>query len=477
VCRAKKPLARDGGYVLPMALGIMVVLSISLATVLELGASGTRSTSASTGRNAAYATAERGLDNALAVLFKAPNYHSSTALPASGVVSVGPGLSYSYTGSLNDPVWTVTSTGYAQNKAQGSRPYTVTLTRKVSIQASAAGGVNTTIWNYIYSDALPGSCMNLSNNSALSTPLYVRGDLCLSNNAHVDANSAFSSNFPSTPQLQVGGKITLGNNAYIGSSSAPLNGVQTGAGCGSTPHNPCTTADNVWANHYLTTAPSFSKPVIDLATWYRDSYPGPQHACTSGSFPGGFDNNGVQDNSLGTVNLTPSSSYDCQFVDSLGNMLGRIAWNNGTKTMTVAGTLFWDGNLNFSQSVVYSGRATLYAAGAITIPTSVCGISGCTSSWDSSSNLMVLVAGSNAQSPSYAITMNNNGVFQGAMEANGDVTESNNVGIWGSVIAHQVFISNNAIDHYVPFGTPVPGQPAQSGYTETLVVDPNGFTG
>jgi hypothetical protein len=51
------------------------------------------------------------------------------------------------------------------------------------------------------------------------------------------------------------------------------------------------------------------------------------------------------------------------------------------------------------------------------------------------------------------------------------------VGVWGSVIAHQVFIANNANDHYVPFGTPVPGQPSQTGYTEGLTLVPNSFSG
>src|SRR5205085_1875963 len=123
-------------------------------------------------------------------------------------------------------------------------------------------GVNTTIWNYLYSDAPAGACMNLSNNSAIGTPLYIRGDLCLGNNAHIDRNDAFSTNFPNTPQLQVGGKITLGNGGtHVGTSASKLNGVQTGVGCGSTPHNPCTSADNVWANQYLTTAPNMTKPV------------------------------------------------------------------------------------------------------------------------------------------------------------------------------------------------------------------------
>jgi hypothetical protein len=178
--------------------------------------------------------------------------------------------------------------------------------------------------------------------------------------------------------------------------------------------------------------------------------------------------------------LTPISAYDCKFVDSVGNQLGRIAWTPGSPgTLTVSGTLFWDGNLLFNTSAIYSGRATLYFAGSIVFNNSayLCGIAGCTSAWDTASNLIVMVAGSNAQSPSFAFDMQNNAVFQGASMAAGDFNETNNVGVWGSVIAHQVFIANNASDHYVPFGLPVPGQPAQSGFTEALTLSPNSFSG
>jgi hypothetical protein len=219
------------------------------------------------------------------------------------------------------------------------------------------------------------------------------------------------------------------------------------------------------------------KPIIDLTTWYKDAAPGPKHACTTGSFPGGFDNNSVQDNSNGTIDLTPNSSYDCQFVEGT-NLVGEIAWNNATKAMSINGVLFFDGNGNFSQATVYSGRATPYFAGTIALGGgNVCGIASCPNSWDSTHNLMVLVAGSNAQSPSFAINLNNNAQFQGAADCNGDFNESNQVGVCGSVIAHQVFLSNNANDSYVPFGTPVPGQPAQTGYTETLVLVPGSYTG
>jgi hypothetical protein len=466
---------------LVMSVGMMAVLLIAGTTATEYTFSNVRTTSSSNQANLASIASETGLNNALSVLINASDYHSATALPAVSNQSAGPnGETYSYSGVLNDPVWTITVTGSTPNKTQGSKPQARTITRKVRISPAAAGGVNMTVWNYLYSDAPPGSCLDLANNSTIGVPFYIRGDLCISNNAAVARNDTFSTLFPNTPQLQVGGKITLGNNAYVGTSGAHLNGVQTGAGCGSTPHNPCTTGDGVYADQYLTTPPNLSKPVIDLATWYRDSEPGPKHPCTSSSgTPPIFDTDSTQNTSAGTINLTPVTSYSCTFVDGAGSTLGQISWDGVAKTMAVAGTLFFDGNLSFSQSLVYSGRATLYAAGTVNFPNNatVCGIAGCTTSWDSTNNLMVLVAGSNNQSPSFAMNLSNNAQFQGAVECNGDFNESNNSGVWGSVIAHQLFIANNAFDKYVPFGTPVPGQPAQTGYTDTLVVIPGTFGG
>jgi hypothetical protein len=473
-------LRSERGFALVMTIGVMAVLLIAAAAATDYTMSSVRSASGSRQNILASEAAQTGLSDALEILSHSSNYHSNSSLPSVSNQSAGPdGQTYSYSATLVDPVWTITATGYAPNKTQGSRPAKRTLTEQVQIAPSAAGGVNNTVWNYIYSDAPAGNCMNLANNSSIGTPLYLRGDLCLGNNANITRNNTFATNFPNTPQLQVGGKITLNNNAFIGTSANKLNAVQTGAGCGSTPHNPCTSADSVWAGQYLTTVPNLTKPVIDLATWYNDAAPGPNHACSSPTgAPPIFDNDATQNGTAGTINLTPASSYDCKFVNVDGTTLGEIGWDNSAKVLTISGTLFYDGNVNFSQAVVYSGRATIYAAGTISLGGgSVCGIASCTTSWDSTNNLMVLVAGSNATSPSYAINLNNNAQFQGAAECNGDFNESNNVGVWGSIIAHQVFISNNANDTYVPYGTPVPGQPAQTGYTEGLAVLSGSFRG
>jgi hypothetical protein len=42
--------------------------------------------------------------------------------------------------------------------------------------------------------------------------------------------------------------------------------------------------------------------------------------------------------------------------------------------------------------------------------------------------------------------------------------------VWGPVIARQLYISNNTHNHYVPFGTLLPGMPAT--YDEVTVLAP-----
>src|SRR5205823_4640507 len=276
---------------------------ITVTAVADYTFSNTRSSSDSYARQLAYGAAESGMNAGLSALYHSGSYHSKTfgdqSAPASLAANPRYTVSYTWTATVTDPIWTVTATGKVLNVTGGTKAVAKTLKRTLRVQAAAGGqGVNPTVWNYIYSDAPPGNCMQLSNNALISAPLYVRGDLCLSNNAAVTQNATFTSLYPSTPQLQVGGTVTIGNNGYIGTSGSRLNAVQTGAGCGSPAHNPCTTGDGVWATSYVTTPPTFTKPVIDLATWYDDAAPGPKHACTSSTgSPPAFDNNGVQDNS------------------------------------------------------------------------------------------------------------------------------------------------------------------------------------
>ncbi len=359
-----------------------------------------------------------------------------------------------------------------------------TIQRSVQVTTSS-GGVNISLWNMFFSDAPIGNCLHW--NAIVEVPMYIRGDMCLDSSGDSDPIVGWPpASLPGAAQLQVGGTITITPSGHLGYGTNMLNIVQTGVGCrynGGALHNPCNSSDAILAHSYPTGTANLTKPVIDLATWYKDSLPGPQHNCTSGSFAGGFDNDSAQNNSLGTVNLTPASAYDCKFTDAAGNVDGEVKWTPGSPgTLLVNGTVFWDGNLVVSSSFNYTGRATFYFGGTITLNSgvSVCGITACTSSWNTNTNMLVLVAGSTLQSPSWAVNLAATSMFQGAIEAGGDVnqngTPTTGSTVWGGLIAHQIYnLSPN--DKWTNFNLPAAGQPGGSSAVEALTPVAGSFSG
>jgi hypothetical protein len=275
----------------------------------------------------------------------------------------------------------------------------------------------------------------------------------------------------------VGGTITLNNSAHIATAAAPLAEVHVTGGCkvgSGALHSPCGTADGVYSTMPPdATNPGFVKPPVDLPYWYLNAKPGPKQACTTqAGTPPAFDNDSTLNRSLpSAVDLTPALAYDCQVKDAGGNLLGRIAWTPGSPgTLTIAGTLFFDGNISFNNSVsaVYVGRATIYAAGTISINNSskLCGVASCNSSWDPTVNLLAFVAGSSTDTVGFSVQ--NSAVYQGAIYAVNDYAESTGSDIWGPIIARQVTLLNNTTNHYVPLGTLLGGQPQTS--TEAISI-------
>jgi hypothetical protein len=207
-------------------------------------------------------------------------------------------------------------------------------------------------------------------------------------------------------------------SAVIGTSPTPVASVQVAGTCkyGSlTAHTPCSSADGVYASTIGTAPPDLVKPSIDFNYWYANAKPGPMHNCTSGSFPGGFDNNSVYDKSLpdyGNSNedldITPTnSSYDCQYWEN-GQMVGQIAWNHVSHVMTIKGTIFVDGNVRWDKDgslINYQGRAIIYAGGDTEFDEVVCaggnGTNNChdgdMTAWDPETNMMIIVAGGSAE--------------------------------------------------------------------------------
>jgi hypothetical protein len=286
-------------------------------------------------------------------------------------------------------------------------------------------------------------------------PLYVKGSLCLSNQASFTGY-----------QLEVGGNLSFSNSAQVGTAlNTAVHDVHIAGTCTN-----CT--NRIFSQvPWDTQTAGLTKPPLDLAYWYQNSQPGPNHGCTQGSFPGGFDTNSVMDGSRATVDLAPDQAYDCKVLDAQGNLIGEIGWTPGTPgTLTISGTIFVDGNVSFSQlnNIVYRGRATIYASGTVTISnqTTLCGVAGCNDSWDANTNLLAFVAGSSTASTGFSIA--NNSTFQGAVYAVNDHDEGNSVTMWGPVIARQLFVANSTQNHYVPIGTLMPGMPATYDTVVTL---------
>jgi hypothetical protein len=283
--------------------------------------------------------------------------------------------------------------------------------------------------------------------------------------------------------LQVGGSLTMLNQSGVGNGGAnPVHEAHIGGGCsrdGVHFDAVCTTADGVYATTVDNKPTTFTKPPVDLPGTYQTATLGPMHPCSSGSLPwGGFDNNSTPlDVSLGTINIAPKGvPYDCKAYDANGNLVGELGWD-GKGTLTVLGTIFLDANISFSQlnTIVYQGKATIYAAGTINIQnhTSICGVADCGTDWDVSKNLLAWVAGgacpaSGAQSNDFYI--DNYSTFQGAVYTVCDYAEGNNVTVWGPIISRQLYIQNSTTNFYVPIGTPLPGMPATYDVGTTLSV-------
>ena len=466
-------LRRDEqGFALVLALGAMITLGISAASVAFYTAENSATTSRSLADQQAFALAEAAVNNARAVLFASANPLSDAAVPQQ-TVTYETGTA-THVGTLASSTWTLRGTGTVRNPTGGS-PVVRTASGRIAVSSGRQSSPNNAVWNYMYSDAPPGSpCMQLVNSATIDIPLYVRGDLCMANSARVTGQ-----------YLQVGGTLALVNSASVGSPGTPITDAEIGGGCrlnGGAPQSPCSAAQRVYATTTGTMPSGLVKPPVDLAGWYANAQPGPLHPCTSGSFPGGFDNDGVRNTSRGTIDLTPASPYDCRITDHVtGALVGRITWTPGVGTspgtLLVAGTIFFDGNLMMvnNANAVYQGRATIYASGTILLANNarLCGVAACDATWDATTNLLALVAGSSTSHNGFTIV--NDAKFQGAVYAVNDFLEANNATVWGPVIARQLTIVNSGLNHYVPLGTLLPGMPADYQQVTVLQNVPGGF--
>ena len=430
-------LRDESGIALVVALGVIVVLSISTTTAMYYSGTNSRSANVSDKRNRAYSLAEAGINNAMSILSKptnnaldkyvlCPDSASLPPLPCVHTDTYDNGT-VTWSGLLavdvvsNSAYWTITSTGDVVNPTSPSAPH---LTRKITatvvVKPTDSQELNNPSWDYIYSRApnwsgvaLSGCDMTLKNSVNVTANLYVLGNLCFQNQAKMTKG-----------KLYVKGSVDQQtNNNTIGTATLSIPEAHVGMGCrynGGILHNPCRNGaatagnDNIWATLIDNTTQAIDPPVVDWNGWYLNASPGPYFPCNpqqSGDpalpvFK--FDNPvgaasdsdanklAYKNDNQGIADLTPSTSYMCKTV------AGELSWNATTKTLTVKGTIYIDGSAKVDNGAtnLYTGAGVIYLSGTFLVKNSkLCPLSTTstcdTTKWNNQADLLGIVANGN----------------------------------------------------------------------------------
>src|SRR2546423_7365321 len=358
-------LRSEPGMALVMALGMTVVLGIAGTTAMVYSNSDAKQAIQTGSRQSAFALAEAGINNTMAILDLPTNnaldpdvlpkcttngtkYTDPTASRTSTTTwlhsTLGGGGTVDYCGTLirSSAIWYLTSIGNTRNPNNANAKVTRTLEATVTVTPTISQPLNNPVWNYLYAGNTGSTCdQTLNNNIAGSSRMYVAGNLCLSPNVQLNQSTVI-----------VGGYPDLSNNAAVGARATMSTRVETyvGGNCryGGATWGAC--SGNQDARHIysklsdgVTTsvnhvAPVVAPPAADFATWYENAIPGPSQTCTSSSgtpptFDGNYPNH---DNSVSTpVDLTPSSSYFCRVGPGANTTLG-AAMTSAQTTLTVA---------------------------------------------------------------------------------------------------------------------------------------------
>jgi len=463
-------LRSERGFALVLSLGVSVVLSAVGLTVMAYTTDNQGWAARQRNDVTAFALAEAGLNNAMAILDNPSNNAMNASLLSSSEATASSktyedGTAYWWgTFDTFTKTWTVNAKGLMRNPI-GGRDVVRYIHASSHVRASLMQPRNNPIWNYVVSLQTGTTCdMSLNNSENMQSPLYVMGNLCLSTPSQVSAGP-----------LVVKGYLKLDVNTNVGSSGAPINEAHIVGGCSykNGPwDNPCGPDDMVFANQIDSVAPALTKPTVDLDSWYANAAPGPKFPCTAVSgTPPVFDNDTVRNNSVPTIfNLTPpSSNYSCVVKTSMGVVIGQLSWDHSAKVLTVLGTIFIDGSAMVDYGfqnvpIQYNGQATLYLSGTMLIKdTKFCGgISAdgtnCDfNTWNPNTEMLVVVAaGSGGQLPTGDSIQVVNSYFQGGLWGNYNIELDTTSQTEGPMIAGTEIIGQKVLTHAFPVIDDIP---------------------
>ncbi|HJQ49742.1 MAG TPA: hypothetical protein VJ838_04455 [Gaiellaceae bacterium] len=485
----------ERGQSLVLALLVMTFLAVSLGTVMFFTAGNQRNSNYQKTAQIASSLAEAGVNNAVSVLANPSN--SGCLLVGSGCTSPLPssagvqtktynGNTVTWWGSLTPQadgsgVWTIHGQASVPNPTGPSAAPVVKMeSAQVRVNAPGSSNFQVGVWNTVYSPLGPtaGCDTSLGQGVNVTVPLYVGGNLCMANQSSVNA-PVYVGGFLniSIKQAWIGCAVISGN-----SCSTPAPQLVTSAHVGSycqgpsgTAYSPCrpepvsggTKDTNIYVNNPGTWNPTgvaadfvnVTPPKIcwdgsqgpaacgsntPAGGWYAYASPGPLNPCPAGStgpYPT-FDNPAevphvMNDTYQATpFNLTPATSYTCKIPGQ-----GELSWNAGTRTLTVAGTIFFDGSITATTSgnapITYKGwgsngactqngdcQSVIYASGDITVTSeklcAVVNAAGTDCDWNNwDPNKKILIFASNG--PTGDSVLQSQTEFQGGLYATNTV--------------------------------------------------------
>jgi hypothetical protein len=485
-------LAEEHGMALVMAVGISFVLAISGASVILFTTSNERHANRQSATTRLYDIAQGGIDNAAAQLGALPSSSASlydpnffASISAADRTKTMDAGTVTWNGTLTDATppyytWRLTATATMPDPANPGNTMTRTLSADLNLVPKISQTVTNQAWRYVYSranDNNVNTCdQSILNNPGITSSFYVNGDLCLDNSSNIYGPAAAGD--PDV-NIVVKGRAYLNHpSTSLGTAARPATFIEADKGCDyrgtqELPPAVCTSTTRVWPNS-VSSGPAIAAPIASYSTWWAEASPGPNHPCEqSTGTPPNFGTAGASPTgSAGVVDITPGASYTC--IQRGG---GQLSWNNTTKVLTISGTIWIDGSIDFSSDdvVTYSGMAAIYVTNSVrlrqTILCSQASGGACASPWTNADTNVLLFVAKGTGSPAAAgsgITLEQSSAFQGALFAEANMYFENNTWVQGPMIANSEIITNAMYFHYiptlvnVPFGTP--GQPIVDYY-------------
>ena len=323
--RMRQLIHKQDGIALIMVIGMLAVLTIAGSTMMFYTTSNAKNVVRSKVDETSFSLSEAALNNAMSVLANPVNNSldsdvlPSTEATASSIAYENGTAKWYGTLDRAAAVWTITALGLYDNPTgPGTAQVRRKLTAKVPISPTLTQPLNNPAWDYMYSTGTGNTCDQTMNNNVVGNArMYVAGNLCIGNNA----GTALSA-------LIVKGDLDLSNNTNVGASTSMATRVETyvGGNCRYGGGTWAACSGNQDARHIYSklpngttigvthTTPVIAAPTADFASWYENAIPGPAQPCTTTTgTPPAFDGNyPARDNSVGVVDLTPTSSYVCR---------------------------------------------------------------------------------------------------------------------------------------------------------------------